>query len=73
MEVNIAGPISLLSSTWSFHNYISRAVYRCMGSSCHYWLWLSEFGGVVLSCFTYSPSTVLTDISLIKPEGSFNP
>ena len=34
---------------------------------CHVWHWLSEFSGVVLSCFTISFSTIFTDVTLIKP------
>ena len=35
--------------------------------------WFSEFSGVVLRCFTASSSTIFMDVSLIKPEASFNP
>ena len=44
-----------------------------MQGRCRVWPRLSEFSGVVLSCFTISSSTVFTDVSLIKPEDSFNP
>ena len=35
--------------------------------------WLSEFSGVALSCFTLSRWIIFPDVSLIKPEDSFNP
>ena len=34
--------------------------------------WLTECNGVVLSCFTLSCWTIFPDVSLIKPEVSFN-
>ena len=36
-------------------------------------LWLIELSGVVLSCFTLSRFAIFPDVSLIEPEGSFNP
>ena len=44
-----------------------------MHGRCRAWPWLSEYSGVVLSCYTLSRSTVLTDVSLLEPEDSFNP
>ena len=35
--------------------------------------WLTEFSGVLRSCFTLSRCTVFPDVSLIKPEVSINP
>ena len=41
-----------------------------MQERCRVWRWLNEFSGVVLSCFSL---TGFADVSLIKPEDSFNP
>ena len=53
---------------------VSRATSRSTrGQRCHVWPWLSEFSGVLQSCFALSPSTIFTQVRLIKPEDSFNP
>ena len=49
---------------------IVTTVSRCKGAVT-FVPWLSEFSGVVLSCFTLSRSTIFTDVSLEKPEDSF--
>ena len=38
----------------------------------HVWHRLSEFSGDLLNCFTLSNLTTFTDVSLVKPEHSFN-
>ena len=48
------------------------AVCRRMGAA-DVWLWLIEFSGVALSCFTFSRLTIPPDVPLTKPEDSFNP
>ena len=53
---------------------VSRATSRSTrGQRCHVWPWLSEFSGVLQSCFALSPSTIFTHVWLIKPEDSFSP
>ena len=66
---------------FDFHRYRLSAVRRVPTGFAHrfhvpcldawvYCVWprLSEFSGVVLSCFTLSLSTGFTDVSLMKPE-----
>ena len=55
------GPLS------SFQGRLSSASSFRVGPS------LSEFSGVVPSCFMLSLSTVFTEVSLIKREDSFDP
>ena len=43
-----------------------------MQGRCHVWPRLGEFSGVVLHSFTLCRSSGFTDVSLIKPENSFN-
>ena len=40
---------------------------------CHISPWLSEFSGVVQTCYTVSSPAIFLDVSLIIPEDSFNP
>ena len=54
--------------TMNFSVLSSRAVFRCM--LCLFRPWLTEFNGVVQSCFTLSRSTVFTEVSPMKPEDS---
>ena len=37
---------------------------------CHDLPWLIEFSGVVLSCFTFSRRTLLTEVLSIQPDDS---
>ena len=37
------------------------------------WLWLTEFSGISLTCFTLSRLTIFTNVSPLKPEISLDP
>ena len=69
-----SGPLLMqISCCWCqcIHNFITCRV--STQGRCRVWLWLIEFSGVALSCFTLSRLTVFPDVLSVQPEDSLNP